>query len=166
MQTLHRQAGLSWAGLLVAVLAIAGFVVYLLWLQGANLPGQDSTLVPQSSAPVDKSATKSESKSESKSDEKFDYKFFEELPKRNLGGTPDANQYVVLVTSVSDRTRAEGLRAELALQGYDTPPLREIKRVDRTLYQISLGPMNEEAARKAMDAMRAQGHKPLPKKLP
>lgn len=162
MQTLHRQAGLSWAGLLIAVLAIAGFVVYLLWLQGANLPGQDNTLIPQSSAPADNSAAKSESKN----DEKFDYKFFEELPKRNLGGTPDANQYVVLVTSVSDRTRAEGLRAELALQGYDTPPLREIKRVDRTLYQISLGPMNEEAARKAMDAMRAQGHKPLPKKLP
>jgi len=161
MQKLYRQAGLSWAGLLVAVLAIAGFVVYLLWLQGANLPGQDNTLVPQSSAPADKSA-----KSESKNDEKFDYKFFEELPKRNLGGTPDATQYVVLVTSVSDRARAEGLRAELALQGYDTPPLREIKRVDRTLYQISLGPMNEEAARKAMDAMRAQGHKPLPKKLP
>ena len=162
MQTLHRQVGLSWAGLLVAILAIAGFVVYLLWLQGANLPGQDNTLVPQSSVPVEKPAAKSESKN----DEKFDYKFFEELPKRNLGGTADANQYVVLVTSVSDRARAEGLRAELALQGYDTPPLREIKRVDRTLYQISLGPMNEEAARKAMDAMRAQGHKPLPKKLP
>ena len=162
MQTLHRQAGLSWAGLLVAVLVIAGFVVYLLWLQGANLPGQDNTLVPQSSVPADKSAEKSEAKN----DEKFDYKFFEDLPKRNLGGTADATQYVVLVTSVSDRARAEGLRAELALQGYDTPPLREIKRVDRTLYQISLGPMNEEAARKAMDAMRAQGHKPLPKKLP
>jgi len=163
MQTLHRQAGLSWAGLLVAVLAIAGFVVYLLWLQGANLPGQDNTLVPQLSAPADKSSVKSESP---KNDDKFDYKFFEELPKRNLGGAQDATQYVVLVTSVSDRVRAEGLRAELALQGYDTPPLREIKRVDRTLYQISLGPMNEEAARKAMDAMRAQGHKPLPKKLP
>jgi len=163
MQTLHRQAGLSWAGLLVAVLAIAGFVVYLLWLQGANLPGQDSTVVPQSSMPSEKSATKSDAP---KNDDKFDYKFFEELPKRNLGGAPDATQYVVLVTSVSDRARAESIRAELALQGYDTPPLREIKRVSGALYQISLGPMNEDAARKAMDAMRAQGHKPLPKKLP
>ncbi len=163
MQTLHRQAGLSWAGLLLAVLAIAGFVAYLLWLQGANLPGQNNSLVPKIPAPAEKSATKSAAPP---NDEKFDYKFFEELPKRNLDGGTDATQFVVLVTSVSDRARAEGIRAELALQGYDTPPLREIKRVDGTLYQISLGPMNEEAARKAMDAMRAQGHKPLPKKLP
>ncbi|MGA1561513.1 MAG: SPOR domain-containing protein [Gammaproteobacteria bacterium] len=161
--SLTHQAGLSWAGLLIALVAIAGFVVYLLWLQGANLPGQDQTIIPQ--APSTKSQAKPEAKTE-KTDEKFDYKFFEELPKRNLGGAPDATQYVVLVTSVSDRARAEGIRAELALQGYDTPPLREIKRVNGTLYQISLGPMNEDAARKAMDAMRAQGHKPLPKKLP
>ncbi len=158
-----RQSGLSWLGLLVALLAISGFVVYLLWLQGANLPGEDKAVVPQ---PASKSQPAAKTATDAQAEGQLNFDFYKSLPERKLGGAPSEARYIVQVTSLSDRAKAEGLRAELALQGYATPSLREIKRVNGTLYQISLGPMGEDAARKALDAMRAQGHKPLPKKLP